>query len=123
MRNLDEICFHCGKTISSEEFVENGGMCKECMESKELEEQLNNMGLTNNTEDGSKYRGKSSNTVASIIKVIAIVEGILGVIAAFFMEDYIFAFIVVSIISAIFTYAIGEVITLLQTIVDNTYKK
>ena len=48
--------------------------------------------------------------------------GILGCVSGFFVEDFTIVFIIVSIISAIFIYAIGEGLALLQKIADNTNK-
>lgn len=68
------------------------------------------------------HEKESKNSVASIIRTLAIVVGILGSVSGFFVEDFTIAFIIVSIISAIFIYAIGEGLALLQKIADNTSK-
>lgn len=68
------------------------------------------------------YEKESKNRVASIIRTLAIVVGILGCVSGFFVEDFTIVFIIVSIISAVFIYAIGEGLALLQKIADNTNK-
>ena len=68
----------------------------------------------------SNVNNQSKNKVASIIKTLAIIVGILGSISGCFVEDLAIVFIIVSIISAIFIYAIGEGLTLLQEIANNT---
>ena len=52
---------------------------------------------------------QSENKVAHIIKTLAIMVGILGSVSFCFLEDFTIGFIVVSIISAIFIYAMGKV--------------
>lgn len=68
------------------------------------------------------HEKESKNSVASIIRTLAIIVGILGSVSSFFVEDFTIVFIIVSIISAIFIYAIGEGLALLQKIADNTRK-
>lgn len=68
------------------------------------------------------HEKESKNGVASIIRTLAIIVGILGSVSGFFVEDFTIVFIIVSIISAIFIYAIGEGLALLQKIADNTSK-
>lgn len=62
------------------------------------------------------------NKVASIIKTLAVIEAILGIFASFMIENLTIMVILVSVISAIFIYAIGEIIDLLQKIANNTNK-
>lgn len=114
----NENCSNCGKKISSEEFIENGGLCINCMNKKE---ELETLGI-NSRKTHSNKNQYSENKVASIIKTLAIVIGILGSVSGFFVEDFTIIFIIVSIISAIFIYAIGEGLALLQKIADNTSK-
>ena len=111
MENIEK-CSKCGKQISSTEFIENGGLCINCMNKKEAVE---TMEIKN-----SNVNKQSKNKVASIIKTLAIIVGILGSISGCFVEDLAIVFIIVSIISAIFIYAIGEGISLLQEIANNT---
>ena len=72
--------------------------------------------------NSNHHEKESKNSVASIIKTIAIIVGILGSVSGFFVKDFTITFIIISIISAIFIYAIGEGLTLLQKIADNTSK-
>lgn len=69
---------------------------------------------------------EKENRVASIIKIISIIIAIIGVIASIIcmenLEWLAFVYIIVSIISAIFIYAIGEGLQLLQQVVNNTNK-
>lgn len=81
-----------------------------------------------------KERGKSmkkvkkdENNVASFMKFFAIIFIIVGAFASFVLfnmdleEIYVLP-VVVSIISSIFIYALGEIIQLLQDIANNTKK-
>ena len=70
--------------------------------------------------NSNHHEKESKNSVASIIKTLAIIVGILDSISGCFVEDLAIVFIIVSIISAIFIYAIGEGLTLLQEIANNT---
>lgn len=69
-----------------------------------------------------------TNTVAKIIKVIAIISGVIGAIYGFYAIDGLnadewgFAIIIISVITAVFMYGFGEVIQLLSNINNNTRK-
>lgn len=105
MENIEK-CSKCGKQLSS------NGFCINCMNKKEAVETMK--------IKSSKVNKQSKNKVASIIKTLAIIVGILGSISGCFVEDLAIVFIIVSIISAIFIYAIVEGIFLLQEIANNT---
>lgn len=68
------------------------------------------------------------NTVAIVVKIIAIIEGIVGVIAGFYSMDNLnfdewgFAIIIISIVSAVLIFAFGEIIQKLENIDNNTRK-
>ena len=115
-----ENCSNCEKKISSEELIENEGLCINCMKKKE---ELEILGI-NSRKTHSNKNQYSENKVASIIKTLALLIGVLGSLSGLFFEDFtvLIIFIVVSIISAIFIYAIGEGLALLQKIADNTSK-
>ena len=71
-------------------------------------------------EEESNYSGR--NKVAVIIKVIAIITAIAGVIYGFtlfdssYIEYIAIAYILASIIVGIFTYSVGEIVQLLEDI-------
>ena len=81
-----------------------------------------------------KERGKSmkkvkkdENNVASFMKFFSIIFVIVGVFASLVLfnmdvEELYVLPVVVSIISSIFIYALGEIIQLLQNIANNTEK-
>lgn len=58
---MEEQCTKCNKNISTEEYIENGGYCKECMDKIEngdyCKEELGEMGIT---EDITKENKKVS---------------------------------------------------------------
>ncbi len=87
---------------------------------EEKKSELEAMGIYGETKGSKHQKEESKNIVASMIKVLAVIGGILGAFSSFFMEDFMMIYLIVSIISAIFIYAIGEVIDLLQIIADNT---
>ena len=70
-----------------------------------------------------KKEKKKENNVASTIKTLAVSFGIIGIGAGFLFKDYTIILIAVSFISTIFIYSIGEALSLLQKIVDNTAKE
>ena len=82
-----------------------------------------------------KERGKSmkkvkkdENNVASFMKFFSIIFVIVGVFASLVLfnmdvEELYVLPVVVSIISSIFIYALGEIIQLLQDIANNTKKE
>ena len=69
-----------------------------------------------------------TNTIAKIIKVISIIFGVIGAIYGFYAIDGLnadewgFAIMIISIITAVFMYGFGEVIQLLSDINNNTRK-
>lgn len=89
--------------------------------------------ITENTvseenEDYTKNNYHKENKVALIIKVIAIVGAVIGVIVSCSMlessytEDMAIIGIFASIMGGVFSYALGEIIQKLQNIEDNTKK-
>lgn len=68
------------------------------------------------------------NTVAKIIKILAIVQGIIGIILGFYsidnfnFDEWGFIIVIASVISAVFIYATGEIIQKLENIDNNTKK-
>lgn len=66
-----------------------------------------------------KNEKHKANTTALVVQVLSIISCILGMILAMMSDDakiLVFVFPIV----AVFTYAFGEVIQLLQNIADNT---
>lgn len=76
--------------------------------------------------DVKKELKNNTNTIVSIIKGLAGVTVVLGIIGGIFClenEPYVgIAIIIASIVSAVFVYALGEIIQKLQNIEDNTRK-
>lgn len=114
-------CKECCRDISEEEYNTHNGYCKSCYaDRKSIESSKRN--FNNDTDRQIEYESDNTkiNTVAKIIKIIAILEGIVSIILGFmFMEDlelYSLIIILVGGISAIFVYAIGEIIQLLEDI-------
>ena len=68
------------------------------------------------------------NTVAKIIKILAIIQGIIGIILGFYsidnfnFDEWGFIIVIASVISAVFIYATGEIIQKLENIDNNTKK-
>lgn len=77
---------------------------------------------TQNYQDEEVHTYKRTNKVAIIIKIIAIVGAVIGIIAGCIMTDDYYTktlgitYIIVSVISAVFVYALGEIIQLLEDI-------
>ena len=88
-------CRECGKEISTKEASKHNGLCEECYISN----------------DDTSY---TSNKYAVIIKFLAISGGIIGSLIGLTNENYIL--LGISIISAIFIAALGEIIQLLEDI-------
>ena len=104
------VCKECCREITAEEAKEYGGLCKKCYAlSQEDNESTNN------------YEIKKRNKTAIIIKSIAIIGLIIGLCIGFsqlgeYEEELGVIYIIASIISGIFTYALGEIIQLLEDI-------
>lgn len=73
-------------------------------------------------QEKPKYICTKTNAVAQIIKVIAIIEVIVvvivGLVSMEYLETMSVVIIVAGVISAVFIYALGEIIQLLQDIKD-----
>lgn len=66
-----------------------------------------------------KNEKHKANTIALVVQVLSIISCILGMILAMMSDDAKILVLVFPIV-AVFTYAFGEVIQLLQNIADNT---
>ena len=113
-------CKECCKDISEDEYNSQKGYCKSCYQDRyniENKKRQYNQGATQTTNYGEE---KTTNTVAKIIKIIAILEAISGIILGLmYIEDLevmAVVIMVVGIISAVFIYAIGEIIQLMEDI-------
>ena len=88
-------------------------------------EELKAMGISNDNNDNKNNNVNvlvKTNKIATIIKALSIVEVVIGVIFGIYaidglnMDEGAIVIIIASIISAIFTYALGEIIQLLEDI-------
>ncbi len=80
---------------------------------------LNAIGITNNNYKKNNNSNAKNNTVAMLIKVLAVIFTIIFSMYGFYLidkVDYAILIIILSIVSGIFTYALGEIIQLLQDI-------
>lgn len=106
MGEEQDFCKECCKKISKKEFELNKGLCTKCY-------------LSRKKPNGDT---KKSNNVAYIIKSIAIIGAIAGIIlgcmqfSSYHTESLGILYIVISVISAVFVYALGEIIQLLEDI-------
>lgn len=104
-------CQKCCREITEEEAEQYEGYCRKCYT---LEKQYRE-------EDNDKMKN-GENRVATIIKVISIIGAIIGVCFGFSQFDSYksegmgVTIIVASVVSAIFVYALGEIIQLLEDI-------
>lgn len=80
------------------------------------DEELKAMGIIGNSNNHSS-KTTIKNSVANIIKALAIVEVIIAIVVGLItIEEFGIFVIVGSIISAVFIYALGEIIQLLEDI-------
>ncbi len=102
-------CKKCGVKLYRQEELKNESIREESTENEDIRDKM--MGHFTNT-----------NKVALAIKVIAIVGAVIGVIYgcslfdSAYTEEIVIIYIIVSIISAVFIYALGEIIQLLEDI-------
>ncbi len=114
MENEQKFCKECCREITKSEAESNKGFCTKCYLMRKKE--YSNDNIANYSND------LKTNVVARIIKVIAIIGGFIGIIYGFNLldsyhtEDIAFPIIIASIVSAIFVYALGEIIQLLEDI-------
>lgn len=114
-------CKECCRNITEEAYKAYGGYCKSCYVEKEkykyLKEQFNreqNSGEQNSSEE-------KGNKVATTVKLLSIINAIIGIcIGINQINDYEtglgWTYIIGSIILAVFVYALGEIIQLLEDI-------
>lgn len=104
-------CKECCRDISREESEQYNGYCKKCY--KIIKEDDENNKTVNKNE---------KNIAASIIKAISIIGAIISVIyglnllGSYTTSTIGFFVIIISIISAVFIYGLGEIIQLLEDI-------
>lgn len=88
-------------------------------------EELKAMGISNDNSDNKNNNVNvlvRTNKIATIIKALSIVEVVIGVIFGLYaidglnMDEGAVIIIIASIISAVFIYALGEIIQLLEDI-------
>ena len=110
-------CRECCRDITEDDYNAYDGYCMFCYPDKE--EILYSKENYNNAPKTS-YR--ELNKIATIIKIIAIIVAIAGVcigigqFESYRTEELGWIYIIVSIISAVFVYALGEIIQLLEDI-------
>ena len=110
-------CKECCRDITEDDYNAHDGYCMFCYPDKE--EILYSKENYNNAPKTS-YR--ELNKIATIIKIIAIIVAIVGVcigigqFESYRTEELGWIYIIVSIISAVFVYALGEIIQLLEDI-------
>lgn len=116
-------CKECCRDISEEEYNRYKGYCRNCYSDRNnIESAKRN--FNNDTSEQIEYESDApkTNTVAKMIKVIAILEGVAGIILGLGciedLELYSVVIMVAGFISAVFIYSIGEIIQLLQDIKD-----
>ena len=106
-------CKECCREITEREAEQYGGYCRKCYNLKKQYEE---------TKEDDNKRRNGENRVATIIKVISIIGAIVGVCFGFSQFDSYksegigVTIIVASVVSAIFVYALGEIIQLLEDI-------
>lgn len=119
MEEEKNFCRECCREITKSEAEFNNGLCKYCYQVFKVSNENNKSSNDNIYSDEETIK---SNPIAVIIKFIAIIGGIIGSIYGFSLLDSIrseemaIPMIIISIISAIFIYALGEIIQLLEDI-------
>lgn len=118
-------CRECCRDITESEYKTYKGYCKNCYrERKNIEIRKEIYNNEENELEESEDNGK--NTVATIIKGIAIISAIAGLIVGLVSIDALNSgvmaviIIIASMILSVFIYALGEIIQKLQNIEDNT---
>ena len=105
--------------------------CKNCGVKLYKNRNSKNEEITENEQNDDYTENKyyeSQNKVAFVIKVIAIVGAVIGIIASCRMfessytEGMAIIGIIGSVVGGVFSYALGEIIQKLQNIEDNTKK-
>lgn len=113
-------CKKCGRPLDRGDI----DLCRGCIELAEKGQTYEEYQEEHKTEECY-----TNNKVALAIKIIAIIGAVLGIIYGCTLFDSAYTeelgviYIVVSIISAVFVYALGEAIQKLQNIEDNTRMK
>lgn len=118
-------CKECCKDISAYDYRKNAGYCKKCYSKNINEDYTYNADKKEethykyNNEYNNISKTRNINTIAKFIKVLAIIEGIIGFIVGLISENSLMIgllYISISVISAMFIYGFGEMIQLLEDI-------
>ncbi len=115
-------CKECFRDISEEEYTKYKGYCKNCYEKRKQEY------TSKNRDVNEDFDGNGKNIVATVVKGIAIISAIVGLIVGLISIDELnseimaVSIIIISIISAVFLYALGEIIQKLENIEKNIIK-
>lgn len=119
-------CKECCRDISEEEYKKYKGYCKNCYEERQEINSRKREYNNKNEELNEDFDGNRKNTVATIVKGMAIISAIVGTILGLYsieeMEIMAVVIIVASVVSSVFVYALGEIIQKLQNIENNTRK-
>ena len=111
-------CKECCRDITESEYKTYKGYCKNCYkERKNID-----IGKERYNNEESESEDNGNNTVATIIRGIALISAIAGVIVGLVSIDALnsgvmaVVIIIASIILSVFIYALGEIIQLLEDI-------
>lgn len=121
-------CKECHKIILEEEYKKYKGYCKNCYEKMQELKNEKNIYNNENEEMNVDFEDNGKNIVATVVKGIAIISAIAGLIVGLISIDELnseimaVAIIIISIISAVLVYALGEIIQKLENIERNTRK-
>lgn len=118
-------CKECCRDISEEEYRKYEGYCKNCYEERrDIERRKIEYNNEEQEDDEEEFEENGKNVVATIVKVIALISAIAGIILGVYlieeMEIMAVTIIISSIISSVFVYALGEIIQKLENIERNT---
>ena len=113
-------CKECCRDMSEEEYKKYGGYCKNCYADRKSIEEKREI-YNDSTENEEVYVEDGTNGIAKTIKIIAITLGVLSIIASLILREelgiiLLITTIIISIISSVFVYALGEIIQLLEDI-------
>ena len=121
-------CKESHKNLLDEEYKKYNGYCKNCYEKMQELKNEKNIYNNENEEMNVDFEDNGKNIVATVVKGIAIISAIAGLIVGLISIDELnseimaVAIIIISIISAVLVYALGEIIQKLENIERNTRK-
>lgn len=115
-----DFCYHCGEVINAGNEELNESVGREEVNPKSIETKTQVLS-ENYVENGGNYVDDGSSTIGKIIKTLSIIVLVLSVIGSFVIMGELgapvgIATLIISVLTSLLAYGIGEIICVLREI-------